>query len=127
MTTRTYVYCTISFYHVQMRNHKVRTLHNKTPLQVLTMCDFENRNVGITLNEMDMHLFEDVNEYEDIVNGVNQVVCESRYNPFTVEQYVLYCEAVTPIPLNGVFLGDLRVLFDRFSNALSIAVNVMNT
>jgi hypothetical protein len=105
-------------------NHKIRTENNKTPIQLLVAADLENNNHGIILSDTDMLILEDTNtdsnEYLD-----NQVVCDSPFCPFHIDQLNVFVSRVIRVCKEETFTTP--VLFDRFINAMSIANEILSS
>lgn len=107
-------------------NHKVRTLSNLSPIQILTLNEMTNNNYGIQLEGDELSLLSDNNDFEDVVHGENQVVCESRYNPFTAAQSTQFSALVSPLTLSDLISGEYhQTLFISFLRALQIANTIL--
>lgn len=67
-------------------HHKVRTLNNKTPTQLLLMSQIQGSSCGVNVSEDELDIYNVLNNAEDVIYGDNQVVCDSRYSPFNEVQ-----------------------------------------
>jgi hypothetical protein len=74
-------------------NHKIRTEHSRSPLMILL--EHENISaeypINVDVNEYGIEGNDD-DEYDDDEEELNQVILESKRNPFTENQYEIFLQ-----------------------------------
>ena len=104
-------------------NHKVRTEHNRTPVQILIMASVNNNNHGVVVKDEVMAILDDV-DIEENEYYANQVVCDSPYCPFNVQQLSLFRERVFRISREETFTS--QNLFQRFIHGVAMANEILS-
>ena len=108
-------------------HHKVRTLNNRTPTQILLVSDMQGTNCGVDVFEDEFDIYDILNDADDLVIGENQVVCDSRYCPFNEMQLAQFESQVLRFNLQAqIDVSRYDMLFQCFVNALRVAMNLLS-
>jgi len=108
-------------------NHNCRSfIKNRSPKQCLVLAEIEGKGCGVKIHDDELDIFSDVHNYEDVVNAENQVVCDSRYNPFNDDQFLQFTQQVPRLTLHDRIDETCHdLLFQTFITTLDIAMQTL--
>ena len=66
-------------------------------------------------------------EYEDVTEGVNQVVCHSRYCPLSDDELRVFMNRVTPFALDDNVFENVDVIFSIFIFSLNVITEIVQS
>jgi hypothetical protein len=107
-------------------NHKLRSVENKSPTQILLLAQLRGQSFGVQIGDSEMNIYDILEDVADVVDGDNQVVCESRYSPFDENQKEEFTRNVNRLHLiDRVDVTNYDDLFNYFMYALNVALNIL--
>lgn len=108
-------------------NHKIRTVNNRTPTQLLLLSQRQGTSCGVNVYEDEYDIYSILDDAEDVVNGDNQVVCDSRYCPFNELQTLQFSTDIERIfSSDNIVVSCFDLLFEKFITALRAAVIILS-
>lgn len=94
---------------------------------MLLLGQVQGLNCGINVYEDEYDIYDILNDTEDVVNGENQVVVESRYCPFNDLQLAEFQTQVVRLDLQtSIDARNYDMLFEFFMNALRVSMLLLS-
>jgi len=109
-------------------NHKLRSVENKSPTQLLLLSHVRGQSFGVKIGDSAMNIYDLLEDVEDVEEGENQVICESKYSPFDENQKEEFASIVNRLHLiDRVDVTNYDALFNYFIYALNVAMNILRS
>ena len=109
-------------------HHKLRTVNNRTPTQLLLLGQLQGTTCGVNVYEDEFSIYDILRDAEDVVDADNQVVCDSRFCPFNELQMQQFEAQVSPCTLQSrIDVSCYDMLFEQFGNALRVSMTILDT